>query len=235
MPFDSLLVTPRVTGKLCRLAELLTTPLIGSPFHCRGCITHSARGAGLGALRDWVTVANHIVQYNPMKSRRMFLRRRQSTAWAECAMSFLGAIYRCGWLDAYRLSNMVLCLGDRSSQTVCTRCNAEMEVTDQTFYLTRSQYTDTGLTSPSADPVTPGAWQGSHWGTNVEVRYDSTRTKIHGRKPESNPGLLPSRRTPYPLGQRARLSARSRAERRSRILSYSLALLVYETHFGFRC
>ena len=44
-----------------------------------------------------------------------------------------------------------------------TRCHTEIEVADQTFYLTQSQYTDTGPTSPSADPITPGAWQGSHW------------------------------------------------------------------------
>ena len=47
-----------------------------------------------------------------------------------------------------------------------TCCHTETEVADPTFYLARSQYTDTGLTSPSADPVTPGAWQGSHWSAN---------------------------------------------------------------------
>ena len=48
-----------------------------------------------------------------------------------------------------------------------TCCHTEIEVADQTFYLTQSQYTDTGPTSPSADPTTPGAWQGSHWSANV--------------------------------------------------------------------
>ena len=48
-----------------------------------------------------------------------------------------------------------------------TCCHTEIEVADQTFYLSRSQYTDTGPTSPSADPITPGAWQGSHWSANV--------------------------------------------------------------------
>ena len=48
-----------------------------------------------------------------------------------------------------------------------TCCHTEIEVADQTFYLTQSQYTDTGLTSPSADPIMPGAWQGSHWSANV--------------------------------------------------------------------
>ena len=42
-----------------------------------------------------------------------------------------------------------------------------MEAADQTFHLTQSQYTDTGPTSPSADPVTPGTWQGSHWSANL--------------------------------------------------------------------
>ena len=49
-----------------------------------------------------------------------------------------------------------------------TCCHAEIEVADQTFYLTQSQYTDTGPTSPSTDPITPGAWQGSHWSANFE-------------------------------------------------------------------
>ena len=47
-----------------------------------------------------------------------------------------------------------------------TCCHTEIEVADPTFYLTQSQYTDTGPTSPSADPITPGEWQGSHWNAN---------------------------------------------------------------------
>ena len=48
-----------------------------------------------------------------------------------------------------------------------TCCHTEVEVADQTFNLTWSQYTDTGPTSPSADPTVQGAWQGSHWSANV--------------------------------------------------------------------
>ena len=68
-----------------------------------------------------------------------------------------------------------------------TCCHTEIEVADQTFHLTQSQYTDTGTTSPSTDPITPGAWQGttgvpilSHW-------YDLTSEKSR-RKRESSPG-----------------------------------------------
>ena len=48
----------------------------------------------------------------------------------------------------------------------CTCCYTETVVADPTFHLTQSQYTDTGPTSPSDDPTTPGAWQGSHWSAN---------------------------------------------------------------------
>ena len=44
--------------------------------------------------------------------------------------------------------------------------DTEIEVADQAFHLTQSQYTDTGPTSPSTEPFTPGAWQGSHWSAN---------------------------------------------------------------------
>ena len=39
-----------------------------------------------------------------------------------------------------------------------TCCHTEIEAADPTYYLTQSQYTDTGSTSPSADPIMPGAW-----------------------------------------------------------------------------
>ena len=48
----------------------------------------------------------------------------------------------------------------------CMCCHSEIEIADQTFHLTQSQYTDTGPTSPAADPMMPGAWQGSHWSAN---------------------------------------------------------------------
>ena len=50
-----------------------------------------------------------------------------------------------------------------------TYWHTETEVADQTFYLTQSQYTDNGPTSPCTDPIMPGAWQGSHWSANFEV------------------------------------------------------------------
>ena len=69
-----------------------------------------------------------------------------------------------------------------------TCCHTEIEVADPTFYLTQSQYTDTGPTSASADPITPGAWQGSHWSANFEVTGMTRPRKKSRRKRDSNPG-----------------------------------------------
>ena len=67
-----------------------------------------------------------------------------------------------------------------------TCCHTEIEAADQTSYLTQSQYTDTGLTSPSADPITPGVWQGSHWSAHFLV---TGRTRL--RKIPAQAGLEP--------------------------------------------
>ena len=75
-----------------------------------------------------------------------------------------------------------------------TCCHTEIEAADQTFYLTQSQYTDTGPTSPSADPITPGAWQGSHWSANVEVTGMT--------RPRKNPGASGIRTRDLPLSRR---------------------------------
>ena len=78
-------------------------------------------------------------------------------------------------LAASRPSNTLVYLRDGSAQTILL----EIEVADQSFYLTQSQYTDTVPTSPSTDPIMPGAWQGSHWSANfLSYWYDSTRKKI---------------------------------------------------------
>ena len=75
-----------------------------------------------------------------------------------------------------------------------TCCHTEVEVADPTFYLTQSQYTDTGPTSPSADPITPGAWQGSHWSANFEVTGMT--------RPRNNPGTSGIRTRDLPLWRR---------------------------------
>ena len=78
-----------------------------------------------------------------------------------------------------------------------TCCHTQIEVADQTFHLTQSQYTDNGPTSPSADPKTPGAWQGSHWSANFEVTGMTRPRKNPGASGIRTRDLPLSRRTPY--------------------------------------
>ena len=73
-----------------------------------------------------------------------------------------------------------------------TCCHTEIEVADQTFYLTQSQYADTGPISPSADLITPGIWQGSHWSANFEVTGMTRPGKIPAQE-GFEPGIFRSR------------------------------------------
>ena len=73
-----------------------------------------------------------------------------------------------------------------------TCCHTEIKVADQTFHLTQSQYTDTGPTSLSADPITPGAWRGSHWRAHFEVTGMTRPGKIPWQA-GFEPGIFRSR------------------------------------------
>ena len=76
----------------------------------------------------------------------------------------------------------------------CTCCHTEIQVADQTFYLTQSQYTDTRPTSPSADPITPapgvatglpinlGHWYDSTWKNLVVSRIRTPDLPLSGRR-----------------------------------------------------
>ena len=82
---------------------------------------------------------------------------------------------------------MQVYLRDGSAQTIL-RAATLRQVAGQTLHLIQSQYTDAGPASPSADPITPGAWQGSHWSANFEVTGVTRLRKKSRRKRDSNPG-----------------------------------------------
>ena len=93
--------------------------------------------------------------------------------WRVTVVSWL--LHVCLSVAARQIADVCLFVGCLTSQQhasvskgrICsdnfTYCHTEMEVADQAFYLTQSQSTDTGPTSPSTVPITPGDWQGSHW------------------------------------------------------------------------
>ena len=55
-----------------------------------------------------------------------------------------------------------------SQEGICSDNYTRCQAADQTFHLTQSQYTDTGPTGPSGDPITPSARQGSRRSTTVK-------------------------------------------------------------------
>ena len=68
-----------------------------------------------------------------------------------------------GWLVGWLTSQQRASISQgRICSDKCTCSYTEIEDADRTFYPTQSQYTDTGPTSPRADPITSVAWQGSH-------------------------------------------------------------------------
>ena len=81
-----------------------------------------------------------------------------------------------------------------------TCCHTEIEAADQTFHLNRSHDTDTGSTSPSADPITPGVWQGP---TGVPILKSLVRLgpEKSRRKRNSNPGSSTVETDALTLGQ----------------------------------
>ena len=95
----------------------------------------------------------------------------------------------------------------------CTCSHTEREVVAQIFYLTQSQYTGTGPTSPSADLITAGAWQGSHWSAHFYVT-GMTGQKSPCCERKSNPGssalgadaliIRPTRRSKWGARERKR-------------------------------
>ena len=77
-----------------------------------------------------------------------------------------------------------------------TCCHTEIEVADPTLHLTQSQNTNTGPTSPSTDPITPGAWQGSHWSASFGV------TGMTRPRKKKNPVASGIRTRDLPLSRR---------------------------------
>ena len=75
-----------------------------------------------------------------------------------------------------------------------TCCHTELEAADPTFHMTRAQYTDTGPTGRSVDPITPGAWQGSHWSANFQVTGMT--------RPRENPAASGIQTWDHPLSRR---------------------------------
>ena len=95
----------------------------------------------------------------------------------------------------------------------CACCHTEIEVAGETFYFAQSPYTDTGPASPSADPISPGAWQGSRWNANfLSHGCDSTRKNPCGESENRTPDLPLLRRTVFHIDGRDQKCCRTQCE-----------------------
>ena len=117
--------------------------------------------------------ATHVWFYRNMVDVSVVFLRYKNT-WTDL-QSNSGQCLVFPHLSGIRVGLLVGCLTSMQHASVlqewirsdnCMCCHTEIEVADQAYCLTQSQYTNTGWTSPSADPITPGAWQGSHWSAN---------------------------------------------------------------------
>ena len=103
---------------------------------------------------------------NPHFPQNEFQQRTRSIRYAQLAVQTFTAGEVCLLVGCLTSQQHASVFQGRICTDNFTCCHTEIEVADPTFYLTQSQYTDTGPTSPSADPIMPGAWQGSHWSAN---------------------------------------------------------------------
>ena len=132
------------------------TIIISNSTHFGSLTGSRSQSVVLVTVEIWLTIAQMFVQidyyFRPFSCKN-------------CAFSLQG-LEGCLLLACLTSQQHASVSQGRICSDNFTCCHTEIEVADQTFYLTQSQYTDTGPTSPSADPVMPGAWQGSHWSGN---------------------------------------------------------------------
>ena len=84
----------------------------------------------------------------------------------------------------------------------CSCRHTEIEAADQTFHLTRSQYTDTWSTRPSADITLLGAGWGGHCSNNFSVIGITRPTKRSKAKAGIKLTSVALEAVILPLGQR---------------------------------
>ena len=118
----------------------------------------------LEGLKHSHTIQKHFVSF---KQEVLFLsfKGKQEKSWlGHLCTTMKNLVVQTCWLVGCLTFQEHACVSQgRICTDNCTCYHTETEVADQTFFPTQSQYTDTGPTSPSADTITPGTWQGSHW------------------------------------------------------------------------
>ena len=122
----------------------------------RGRFGRGGRGNGLGSLG--------IAAMTSKARRQMFVRKLGSKREGSGERTPADGCLLVACLTSQQYANVS---EGRICSDKCTSCHTEIKVADQTFHLTQLKYTDAWTSSPSTDPLTPGARQGSHWSANL--------------------------------------------------------------------
>ena len=121
-------------------------------------LSHNRTGVGTLIFFNRKSRVKHLVNYRRFPTRMVYLKHDiygDTPFWSETFCDSSGESVVC---------LLVGCLTSQKHASVSqgqvfsdnfTCCHTETEVADQAFYVTQSQHTDTGPTSPSADPITP--------------------------------------------------------------------------------
>ena len=147
-------------------------------------------------LFEGVSVSNRLYHNSIDQIKREVQRKEFGLHFSLRGRNYLSAI-ACLLVGCFTSQQQASVSQGRLCLDNVTCCHTEIEITDPTFYLTQSQYTDTGPTSPSADPIAPGAWQGSHWSANIWVTGMTRPCKNPGASGIRTRDLPLSRWTPY--------------------------------------
>ena len=143
-------------------------------------MVHAGCGFGVAFTRPWFILSSRRVLGNGVRTHVNYKGKIPSTVGLEEVWTCCAAWRRTASPTHYLLSYsgpQAVCLfvgcltsqqhASASQGRICSDkfmcCHIEIEVADQTFHLTQSQYTDTGPTSPRADPISPSTWQDSQW------------------------------------------------------------------------
>ena len=132
----------------------------------------------------------------PILDKLVYKVKRAGVASLSAGCMFIVSVAGVCWLVGCLASQQHACVSQgRIYSDNCTCCHTEIEAADQTISPSHS-ILKTGPTSPNVDPITPGAWQGSHWSANfLSHWYDSTRKNPVASRIRT-PDLLLSGRTP---------------------------------------
>ena len=144
-------------------------------IHCKPLITSSAATLYLqDGTRNWTCLQSNcrhqavdvrVSPYSLLQTSCSSGKKQSRCCWFFC-LFFCCCFFLFSLLLNVPFHTLVY-FRDGSAQTILRAATLRQKLQIKAFHLTQSQYTDTGPTSPRADPITPSAWQGSHWNANV--------------------------------------------------------------------